>query len=41
VARLESAGAWVLASNAQAARAAAGIAGGPRVTEALLGGDTR
>jgi FdrA protein len=41
VARLESAGAWVLASNAQAARAAAGIAGGPRVAEALLGGDAR
>ena len=32
VARLESAGAWVLPSNAQAARAAAAIAGGAHVT---------
>jgi FdrA protein len=37
-ARLEAAGAWVLPSNAQAARAAACIAGEPRVAEALLGG---
>lgn len=35
-ARLEAAGAWVLPSNAQAARAAAAIAGAPRVGEALL-----
>jgi FdrA protein len=41
VARLESAGAWVLPSNAQAARAAAAIAGGPRVTEMLLGAGAR
>jgi FdrA protein len=39
VARLESAGAWVLPSNAQAARAAAAIAGGSRVTARLLAGD--
>ncbi|HKZ07632.1 MAG TPA: acyl-CoA synthetase FdrA [Methylomirabilota bacterium] len=38
-ARLEAAGAWVLPSNAQAARAAACIAGEPRVAEALLSGD--
>lgn len=38
VARLESAGAWVLPSNAQAARAAAAIAGGASVTQKLLGG---
>jgi len=37
IARLEAAGAWVLPSNAQAARAAACIAGGERVTNALLG----
>jgi FdrA protein len=37
-ARLEAAGVWVLPSNAQAARAAACIAGEPRVAEALLGG---
>ena len=37
-ARLEAAGAWVLPSNAQAARAAACIAGEPRVAEALLDG---
>jgi FdrA protein len=37
-ARLEAAGAWVLPSNAQAARAAACIAGEPRVAETLLGG---
>ena len=36
VARLESAGAWVLPSNAQAARAAAAIAGGAHVTQKLL-----
>jgi FdrA protein len=41
VARPESAGAWVLPSNAQAARAAAAIAGGPRVVERLLGGGSR
>ena len=41
VARLESAGAWVLSSNAQAARAAAGIVGGTRVTEMLFGEDAR
>jgi FdrA protein len=35
--RLERAGAWVLPSNAQAARAAAGIAGGEPVLSALLG----
>jgi FdrA protein len=35
-ARLEAAGAWVLPSNAQAARAAACIAGHARVAEALL-----
>ena len=32
----ESAGAWVLPSNAQAARAAAAIAGGAHVTQKLL-----
>lgn len=37
-ARLEAAGAWVLPSNAQAARAAACIAGEARVVEALLAG---
>lgn len=37
-ARLEAAGAWVLPSNAQAARAAGCIAGEPRVAEALLDG---
>jgi FdrA protein len=37
VTRLESAGAWVLPSNAQAARAAACIAGGEAVTRRLLG----
>ena len=37
-ARLEAAGAWVLPSNAQAARAAACIVGEPRVAEGLLGG---
>src|SRR6266404_9099433 len=36
VARLEAAGAWVLPSNAQAARAAAAIAGGEAVVTALL-----
>jgi FdrA protein len=36
VARLEAAGAWVLPSNAQAARAAAAIAGGETVVTALL-----
>ena len=36
VARLEAAGAWVLPSNAQAARAAAAIAGGDAVVTALL-----
>jgi FdrA protein len=36
-ARLEAAGAWVLPSNAQAARAAACITGEARVVEALLG----
>lgn len=36
VARLEAAGAWVLPSNAQAARAAAGIAGGEAILAALL-----
>ena len=41
VARLESAGAWVLSSNAQAARAAAAIAGGARVTETLFAGGMR
>jgi FdrA protein len=38
VAALEDAGAWVLPSNAQAARAAACIAGGDAVIDALLGG---
>jgi len=38
VARLEAAGAWVLPSNAQAARAAACIAGGEPVIRPLLGG---
>jgi FdrA protein len=38
VATLESAGAWVLPSNAQAARAAACIAGGDVVLDSLLGG---
>jgi FdrA protein len=38
VATLESAGAWVLPSNAQAARAAACIAGGDAVLDSLLGG---
>jgi len=37
VARLEAAGAWVLPSNAQAARAAACIAGGEPVMRSLLG----
>jgi FdrA protein len=37
-ARLEAAGAWVLPSNAQAARAAACIAGEARVAETLLAG---
>ena len=37
-ARLEAAGAWVLPSNAQAARAAACIAGEAPVVEMLLGG---
>jgi FdrA protein len=37
-ARIEAAGAWVLPSNAQAARAAACIAGEPRVAESLLAG---
>jgi FdrA protein len=37
VATLESAGAWVLPSNAQAARAAACIAGGDVVLDSLLG----
>jgi len=36
VGRLEAAGAWVLPSNAQAARAAAAIAGGEAVVGALL-----
>jgi FdrA protein len=36
IARLESAGAWVLPSNAQAARAAACIAGHESVMEGLL-----
>jgi FdrA protein len=36
--RLEKAGAWVLPSNAQAARAAACIAGGDRVADLVLGG---
>jgi len=36
VARLEAAGAWVLPSNAQAARAAAAIAGGEAVVTTLL-----
>jgi FdrA protein len=38
VATLEAAGAWVLPSNAQAARAAACIAGGDVVIDSLLGG---
>jgi FdrA protein len=38
IARLESVGAWVLPSNAQAARAAACIAGGEPVLDSLLGG---
>jgi len=37
VARLEAAGAWVLPSNAEAARAAAAVAGGPAVLAALAG----
>jgi FdrA protein len=37
-ARLERAGAWLLPSNAQAARAAACVAGGHAVTERLLAG---
>jgi FdrA protein len=37
IATLEAAGAWVLPSNAQAARAAACIAGGAAVLDALLG----
>lgn len=37
VAKLEAAGAWVLPSNAQAARAAACIAGGEPVLRSLLG----
>src|SRR6266478_4879269 len=41
VARLEAAGAWVLPSNAQAARAAAAIAGGEAVLTALLGPGAR
>ncbi|HXA95001.1 MAG TPA: acyl-CoA synthetase FdrA [Candidatus Dormibacteraeota bacterium] len=36
---LEAAGAWVLPSNAQAARAAACIAGGDAVRRAVLGGE--
>ena len=39
IARLERAGAWVLPSNAQAARAAACIAGPDRVMKALLTDD--
>jgi FdrA protein len=39
VARVEAAGAWVLPSNAQAARAAACIAGDARIAEALLSGE--
>jgi hypothetical protein len=38
IATLEAAGAWVLPSNAQAARAAASIAGGEAVLDSLLGG---
>jgi hypothetical protein len=38
IATLESAGAWVLPTNAQAARAAASIAGGEAVLDSLLGG---
>jgi FdrA protein len=38
IATLEAAGAWVLPSNAQAARAAACIAGGDGVVDSLLGG---
>jgi succinyl-CoA synthetase alpha subunit len=41
VARLETAGTWVLPSNAQAARAAACIAGGPAVLAACLGSGQR
>jgi len=41
IARLERAGAWVLPSNAQAARAAACIAGPDRVMKALLAEGTR
>jgi FdrA protein len=41
VARLEAAGAWVLPSNAQAARAAACVAGGPAVLAACLGSGAR
>jgi FdrA protein len=37
--RLEAAGAWVLPSNAQAARMAACIVGGERVMHAVLGAD--
>jgi hypothetical protein len=36
IARLEGAGAWVLPSNAQAARAAACIAGGEPALAAIL-----
>jgi FdrA protein len=38
IATLEGAGAWVLPTNAQAARAAASIAGGEAVLDSLLGG---
>jgi succinyl-CoA synthetase alpha subunit len=38
IATLEAAGAWVLPSNAQAARAAACITGGDAVIDSLLGG---
>ncbi len=38
VARLEAEGAWVLPSNAQAARAAACLVGGPGVADAVLTG---
>ena len=41
VARLEAAGVWVLPSNAQAARAAAAIAGGEPVLDRLLGPGAR
>jgi FdrA protein len=41
VARLEAAGVWVLASNAQAARAAACVAGGPAVLATCLGSEVR